>query len=211
MPGAINMTGMKFGRLTVLDTFRVQGSRRQWLCRCECGVEKYIAANSMRRGLSTSCGCFHREQLSQHSSSHRKTNSSEYRAWSGMIQRCTNKSNPAFSGYGGRGIFVCDRWLNSFENFARDMGAKPSPLHSIDRIDNDGPYSPENCRWATRAEQNKNTRRAKRFEFNGKILLLSDIAQAVGIRPDTLRARIGAYKMTIEDATTRGLGERRKR
>ena len=100
--------------------------------------------------------------------SHGMRQSSEYRAWNGMKQRCFNPNHKRYSDYGGRGITVCDRWLNSFENFFADMGTKPSPKHSLDRIDNDGDYSAENCRWATKAEQQNNQRNNKPLITIGK-------------------------------------------
>lgn len=114
---------------------------------------------------------------------------SEYRSWMQMRSRCNSPTNPGFHRYGGRGITVCSRW-NSFKNFRADMGAKPTPKHSLDRIDNDGPYSPENCRWATDTEQMNNRSNCLRFEFNGKIQTLSEWARELNRDYFAIRARI---------------------
>lgn len=127
----------------------------------------------------------------------------EYNAWQHIRSRCYNKNSPAYPEYGGRGITVCDRWLESFENFYADMGPKPSRKHSIDRYpDNDGPYSPSNCRWATRAEQNRNTRQNVILEFNGKRMCLTEWADLLGICKTTLFARIQRDGWSVERALT---------
>ncbi len=114
----------------------------------------------------------------------------EYRSWKRIIVRCENKNTKDFPDYGGRGIKVCDRWRHSFENFLADMGLKPSPRHSIDRIDNNGHYQPDNCRWATPKEQSRNARRNHLVTFQGQTLCVSELAEKTGIRYHTLRSRI---------------------
>jgi hypothetical protein len=114
----------------------------------------------------------------------------EYRSWRHMHDRCLNANDQDYSNYGGRGISICQRWLDGFENFLADMGPRPSPKHSLDRIDNDGPYSPENCRWATQCEQMRNTRRTRLLTHDGLTLPLTDWAVRLGIHKASLRERL---------------------
>lgn len=123
--------------------------------------------------------------------SHGKTGSPEYRAWCHMKTRCTLKTVYNYENYGGRGIKVCERWFNSFENFLTDMGPRPSPQHSIDRYPNkDGDYEPENCRWATAKEQSRNLRSNKIIEYNGVSASISEIAESVGVNPFVIYRRL---------------------
>jgi hypothetical protein len=124
------------------------------------------------------------------SRTHGESSAPEYRVWSGMRDRCSNPNADKYDRYGGRGIQVCDRWNRSFSAFLDDMGRRPSSDHQIDRIDNDGPYSPENCRWATRAEQSRNRSTSRFIELNGERLCLKDWAARIGIGPASLRRRI---------------------
>lgn len=158
-----NLTGQRFGRLVVL---RYAGKNRSkhclWECVCDCGSHKTVETSSLNCGHTKSCGCIHRELAERKNLSHghnrvgRRT--PEYRSWVGMIQRCTNPKAENYARYGGRGVTVCERW-HDFTNFLADMGPKPSPKHTIDRIDNEKGYEPGNCRWATVTEQNRNQRR----------------------------------------------------
>lgn len=157
---AVDLTGSRFGRLTVtsFSESRMQGAnkRRFWNCICDCGISIEVLGLSLSSGNTKSCGCFRDEQQS----THRMSKTKEYRAWHAMWQRCSNPKNVRYSDYGGRGITVCDQW-KSFEAFYSDMGDKPSPDHSIDRMDNERGYEPGNCKWSTRSEQQRNKRKPR--------------------------------------------------
>lgn len=161
-----DIRGRVFGKLTVISYSHVSKTgHTSWVCRCECGKTKIAKSKHLICGSTRSCGCLRSEipglKMEEngsfiHGDASGGKVSSEYVSWAGMIQRCEYEGHNRFERYGGRGIIVCDRWRNSFQNFLSDMGRKPGKEYSLDRINNDGNYEPGNCRWATRSEQSKN-------------------------------------------------------
>lgn len=166
MSAVINLIGKTFGQLRVTErAANDKRGRARWVCICACGNNAVAVGYLLRTSAAKSCGCMRATILATHAIKHRLSDTPEHYIWRGMKQRCYNPNNKSFKNYGGRGITICDRWQNSFENFLADMGKKPSPTHSIDRVNNDGNYEPANCRWATNQEQsdNKRTRAARPF------------------------------------------------
>ncbi len=180
----IDLTGKKIGRLSVIkfSHSRLYGNRKLgiWQCLCECGNIVNVTGKCLRSGESQSCGCYRDdmrlESVKTHGHSGGGELRSEYNTWQNIKQRCSNPNRKCSQHYVGKGIKVCKRWLNSFENFISDMGPKPSPKHTIERNRNNLGYSPSNCRWATRKEQYRNTGRNVWITYNGKKQILTDWA-----------------------------------
>ncbi len=198
---AKNLVGQTFGRWTVVS--RAPNNKHnlsQWVCKCECDTLRLVTTSNLIFGSSTSCGCYRKELLTKHGHAKGCLRTPTYDAWICMHQRCTNPKNPGYEFWGGRGISVCERW-SSFENFLEDMGERP-PGMSIDRFpDQNGNYEKSNCRWATSAQQNRNTRRNHIVAFNGETHCLTDWAEILGILPSTLFGRL-ATGWSIERAFT---------
>ena len=188
MGAKLNLRGQKFGRWTVLEEADRQCGGVRWKCRCECGTVRNVLAGSLRKGASTSCGCYNREVITTHGKSHTKL----HHAWSSMKDRCTNPNAQEADRYINRGIKVCDEWLNSYEAFeewALANGFRDGL--SLDRIDNDGNYEPSNCRWATAKEQCRNRSNNLILTVDGETHCATEWAEIVGIKPAIISKRKG--------------------
>lgn len=178
--------GERYGKLEVIEEVESRVTPngtvvRRFKCRCDCGKEKVVGLGSLRNGGTKACGCL------QGKHGHGGSHTSEYFTWSGLRARCKDLNN---RNYGGRGIKVCARWLESFPAFLEDMGRRPSPEHSIDRIDVNGDYEPRNCRWATAKEQARNTRFNVLVTHNGETLCVGEWAERYGMSCSTLNSRL---------------------
>ena len=182
----IDRSGLKYGMITVIDYHATINGYSTWNCKCECGNNIVIRGGDLKSGNTKSCGCTRIPELIKRKTTHGhtkgSTQSSEYRAWYNMKTRCYNPKATRFKHHGGRGITVCERWLNSFENFLEDMGKKPTIYHTLDRFpDNDGNYSPDNCRWATQSQQQGNKSSNRWIEYNGTRMILEDWTRHLGL------------------------------
>lgn len=209
-----DIIGKRFDRLTVLGYTgeKASNGQKRITCVCDCGNYVHAAVANVRRGATTSCGCRRSEVCAARNVENQTHGASvggkvtrEYAAWQAMKNRCDPR-HVFYRHYGGRGITICARWLESFENFLADVGPRPSPAHSLDRINNDGNYEPSNVRWATQTEQVRNRRGMKLYEFKGERLVLPEIAARTGVPCDRLRQRIIRYGWTLAEAVSTPVG-----
>lgn len=156
-----DITGHRFWKLIAKKRLGLQGKSSLWLCLCDCGNETQVQLGHLLEASTKSCGCYRKK----HGNCVDYNTTSEYDAWQRAKARCYNPRDPGYKNYGGRGIRMCERWLNSSKNFLTDMGKKPQSNLTLDRIDNDKGYTPDNCRWATYTEQNNNKRKKKRLTY----------------------------------------------
>lgn len=211
-----DLTGKRFGRLTVLDFAFIKKRRAYWRCLCDCGNKTATRGISLTRGDTRSCGCLRTERNTKHGMSE----SPEYRSWQAMLDRCRRKGNIAYKHYGARGITVCAGW-QEFKNFIADMGHKPSSKHSIDRIDNDGGYwcghceeciesgHQPNCRWATTKQQMRNMRNNRMLTHGGRAMCVKDWAIFLGVDPRRLHQRL-TRGWSVEKTLTTPIGPTRR-
>jgi hypothetical protein len=203
----IDMIGKRFGRLTVIEEIDDSKTKRpRWLCRCECGNKRIVRGISLRKGDTKSCGCLKKElakKLSEAKVTHGSSKTRLYRVWYEMRCRCYKKSSPDYPRYGGRGINVCYKWRKSFIPFREWAIANGYNENlTLDRINNESDYSPDNCRWVTRETQNNNTRRNYYITYNGETLTLSQWSKKCGINKNTLHSRLTKYGWSAERALT---------
>ena len=200
----IDLTGQKFGRLTVIK--RLENNKRNetvWLCKCECGKEVNVTYGHLAYGHSKSCGCYAKELFVNTVSKHKLRTHRLYNIWRGIKQRCCNSKSVFFNYYGGRGIKICDEWLNDFKKFY-DWSVKNGydGKLSIDRINNDGNYEPHNCRWANPKIQSTNRRTNRIIEINGEKKCLSEWLEINNISSTTFYRRINNGWNVVEALTT---------
>lgn len=191
MPAFIDMTGERYGRLIVVERVENKVVKVRWKCVCDCGKQSVAFTSDLRSGRHASCGCLQIERVSKHGhSGFAKPPSLTYRSWLSMVQRCTNPNTIHYHRYGGRGIAVCQQWLESFAAFLRDVGERPSKKHTIDRINNDGNYEPSNVRWATRREQSLNRSNNTKVTHDGRTLSITEWSDVTGLSVPTIRGRL---------------------
>lgn len=207
------LIGKRFGRLIVIS--RGTKTNKSFVCKCDCGNMCEVLSDNLKKGDTKSCGCYHKEMLPYNRRTHGESKSRLYKTWKCMRARCNNKNNKSYKWYGGRGIKVCDEWDKSYEpfrNWAIENGydpEKPSASCSLDRINNDGDYTPDNCRFVSTKVQHRNTSRNIFMTYNGKTQTVMDWAAETGINYGTLRNRVMSGWST-EDALKTPSGERRK-
>ena len=197
-----DLTGKTFARWTVIaEAGRCKFNKVLWMARCECGQIRSVVGSNLKNGASRSCGCL-REETSG-ARTHGRSKSAMYQSYATMISRCHNPKFPKYQSYGARGIVVCKRWREDFAAFLSDMGERPTGK-TLDRIDNDGNYEPNNCRWATAEEQQANKRNTVRIMHCGRTLSLAEWSRETGIEYGTIRQRIYRYGWDVSRALTKG-------
>lgn len=203
MAKLIDEAGNRYGRLTVVGLSTVQkGSAPLWYCSCDCGGSIDVPGSPLRKGKVVGCGCVQRERSKAANTTHGAfySHPAEYRAWSEAKRRCFNANAKCYPRYGGRGITMCDEWKSDFSAFLRDLGPRPTPEHSLDRIDNNGDYRPGNCRWATAKEQNRNKRSNRLVTIDGVTIPMVTACEYYGQDQDRVHARLKYLGWSVEKA-----------
>jgi len=191
----VDITGMTFNYLTVVGIGPKKHGRRdtQWICECRCGTTTVAESHELKSGHKKSCGCYNLKKIKERNTKHgyaqRENCHPDYSVWRGMINRCHGYSKMS-KAYKDRGIKVCDRWRESFGDFIQDLGCRPSPEHTLDRIDVNGNYTPENCRWATNQEQAYNKTNTRIIEFNGKSMNILEWSKETSIPTEVISSRV---------------------
>lgn len=177
--------GQSFGRLTILAFAGRRSNNLQWLCRCDCGAERVFSQSALRKGAAQSCGCRHKEIMS----THRRSHTTEWRAWRDMLGRCRNPTHASYANYGGRGIAVCPEWYD-FSRFFEDVGLRPTGRYSLERLNNNLGYFPANVVWATQEQQMNNTRQNVVISVFGDPMTLTEAARHHDVPTTTLKGRL---------------------
>lgn len=208
MPATLDLHGRRFNRLLVLERAPKISRLTRWKCQCDCGRFTTVVTGKLTNGHTQSCGCLKRERIADAHRTHGMAHTREYAVWRAMRQRCDNPNLAAYPNYGGRGIKVCDHWTN-FANFLADVGTRPTAYHTLDRIDNDGPYSPENVRWATYRQQSSNTRVNRRLTMDGQTHTIAEWSERTGITPGAIWVRL-SYGWSVERTLTEPVNPKRQ-
>lgn len=192
----IDITGVRFGRLVAIKKTQkgsqkagCKRTRAKWLCQCDCGKQTEVVAESLHSGNTKSCGCLSRENVRTVNKTHGMSKTRLYGIWHSMKMRCENENAQAYDSYGGRGVTVCERWSNSFEAFFNDMGSEYHEGLTLDRIDNDKGYYPENCRWVSMKTQCNNRRSSVSITRNGETKTIAEWCRHFGIKQSTVTNR----------------------
>ncbi len=204
MSKVLDLTGQRFGRLVAIErSTNSKSGKARWRCECDCGNNIVVFSTSLVRGLTHSCGCLNSEVASVRFSTHRLSESRLYETWSGMKKRCYNSNSKSFHAYGGRGIEVCTEWRNDFQKFYEwSMSHGYTDELTIDRIDVNGNYCPDNCRWADKLTQANNCRTNHYLTFNGKTQSIAEWARELGVTDSLLRQRLLKLGWSVERALT---------
>ena len=203
-----DLTGKKFGKLIVLEFsyekfFNCGTKHNYWLCKCECGNKKIISANNLKNNHTQSCGCLPKEKAKNNFTTHNLSNTLLYRKYSGIKRRCYNKNEKSYNNYGGRGIIMCDEWKNDFKAFYDwSMMHGYADNLTIDRIDVNGNYEPNNCRWITNKEQQNNKRNNHYITYNNETHTITEWAKKLNISVKALSWRVNNKKWSLEKAMT---------
>ena len=199
MPKLIDITNQRFGRLKVIEYV----GNSKWLCQCDCGKQKVISGRGMREGLVISCGCYHKEDIKSSQTTHNSSKTRIYHIWQNVKRRCYNPNYIYFKYYGGKGIIMCNEWLNDFPAF-KEWSLKNgySDVLTLDRIDSNGNYEPSNCRWVSRKDQQNNTSRCHKFTIDGQTKTIAEWCSIYNVPHERIRRRVVNEGWDILDALT---------